>query len=405
MSEKSYSTYKYSLALTSQVFFCSIPIRLDTYNRCQFDCSYCFAKSRNGQRGNKSIQAINPSALENRLKKVQKGIINSALDEFLSKRIPIQMGGMSDPLTKEEQKAGKTLKVLKILSAFNYPTIFNSKGAHFFSNEIIDVMQSGNFYVRFSISHPNDSFKRIFEKTTASFNETLNAAENLANRNIPVGIRFQPLFPGFENDYLDSLSSLKKAGVKHVSVEYLKVPSDRKNNDLKGLENFYEGGVKAFYKKNGAVRLGREYCFPTNKKVSFFKHFKTTANRLNMLVGLADNEFLHFSDGGGCCSGAMKFLKKANIFQANVPALLSTKKIGDKIYFSDLRRFWRPQKTIGTSLNSSMRIKVNKNWEDYLIRDWNQLGGLYSPSFFYGVEDMGKLDGEKNKVYILKKGL
>jgi len=71
--------------------------------------------------------------------RVQKGEIASALDEFILKRIPFQLGGMSDPFSSIEEKAGVTLEFIKILNEFNYPFIISTKGTMLSQKAYLDV--------------------------------------------------------------------------------------------------------------------------------------------------------------------------------------------------------------------------------------------------------------------------
>ena len=106
--------YKHALSITSQLPFCSVPLRLDTYSDCQFSCAFCFAKSRGGNLGNAPRTIANIGAIGNRLKRIAAGTIRSALDEMLEKRVPIQFGGMTDPFSPWELKIKATAEALKL---------------------------------------------------------------------------------------------------------------------------------------------------------------------------------------------------------------------------------------------------------------------------------------------------
>ena len=45
-----FKTYRYSLSLTTQFYFCGIPFRLDTSSKCKFGCAYCYSDLRGGRR-------------------------------------------------------------------------------------------------------------------------------------------------------------------------------------------------------------------------------------------------------------------------------------------------------------------------------------------------------------------
>ena len=90
--------YKYYLALTSQLPFCSVPLRLDTYNSCQFSCSYCFAKARGGAPISGATSEASHSALRQRLSRASEGAPKGAVEEFLQQRIPHTTGRNERPI-------------------------------------------------------------------------------------------------------------------------------------------------------------------------------------------------------------------------------------------------------------------------------------------------------------------
>jgi len=72
--------------------------------------------------------------------RVKKGVIASALDEFLARCVPIQLGGLQDPFTPREEQFGVTLEILKILKEEEYPTIISTKGSVFLKDRYLDVL-------------------------------------------------------------------------------------------------------------------------------------------------------------------------------------------------------------------------------------------------------------------------
>lgn len=109
--------YKYFLSLSSQFPFCGIPLRLDSFSRCQFACRYCFASARGGAGGESRIQTADPKRLARRLARLEiSRQPQSALDELLLARIPIHFGGMSDPFMPAELDRRITFDLLQVLA-------------------------------------------------------------------------------------------------------------------------------------------------------------------------------------------------------------------------------------------------------------------------------------------------
>jgi DNA repair photolyase len=104
------NSYKHAVSVSGQVFFCAAPIRLDSYDGCQFGCVYCFSRKRARLWSSDGLHEINPSTFNRRLLRVRAGLIASALDEFLAARVPIQLGGLQDPFTPREHHRRVTFR-------------------------------------------------------------------------------------------------------------------------------------------------------------------------------------------------------------------------------------------------------------------------------------------------------
>src|SRR5437867_3738838 len=89
--------YRYALSFTSQFYYCGLPLRLDSYSRCHFNCLYCFASARGGERGYRSLRTADPAGLRKRLERLTKKGPRSVIEELLLQGQPIHFGGMSDP--------------------------------------------------------------------------------------------------------------------------------------------------------------------------------------------------------------------------------------------------------------------------------------------------------------------
>ena len=110
--------YKKFISFKSIFYFCSLPLRLDSYRGCTIGCHYCFSKSINNRKEkfNKVIPA-NPNKFgryflqspnEKRI-----GIVKQCVD----RRIPFHFGCVSDPFQPAEKKYKITYEMLKIIFA------------------------------------------------------------------------------------------------------------------------------------------------------------------------------------------------------------------------------------------------------------------------------------------------
>lgn len=58
------------LSVSSKFAICGVPLRMDTYKTCSFNCKYCFANFRKVMEFEKTLQIGNVSWLERKLDKI-----------------------------------------------------------------------------------------------------------------------------------------------------------------------------------------------------------------------------------------------------------------------------------------------------------------------------------------------
>jgi len=398
--------YRYSTALTSQLPFCATPLRLDSYNNCSFGCAYCFAKTRQGFGREQSLKIGNPEILKKRLERVSNGKISSALDEFLYKKIPFQLGGMSDPFSTFEENAGVTLDYIKILNEFHYPFIVSTKGTVLSNDKYLLELKKSNCYIRFSTTIITEEFRESVDRKCPPLHEVIACAGMLASHGLPVSFRFQPVIPGHEDSAIYLIEQAAKCGVKHISAEYLKVPIDANLKFGSSLKKMLFGNPVQYYNSLGAFKLGREFSLPIEvRQNSLIEIYKSTKS-FGLSFGFADNDLLHYSDGNSCCGAADLYLKNAGFFRGNVLGAIKNKEIGEKVYFSELLDHWIPSEKISSYLNSKARISIDNKelpeWVGYLMQIWKGELGIFKPSFFNGIFQTSELDAFGLPVYIRK---
>src|SRR5262249_11892396 len=76
--------------------------------------------------------------------------------ELLARRIPIHLGGMSDPFSPLEHKTGTTLALLKLLRDHGYPTIVSTKGLIAAERPYLDILGADNFVIQYSVTCASD---------------------------------------------------------------------------------------------------------------------------------------------------------------------------------------------------------------------------------------------------------
>jgi DNA repair photolyase len=397
------SGYRYFIALSSQFPFCGIPLRLDSYSRCQFSCRYCFASARGGASKPRHLRVADPKRLERRLKALKSRPPQSAIDELLVRRIPIHLGGMSDPFSPMERQTGTTLAMLRILREHGYPTLISTKGVMAAEPPYLDILSSENFVVQYSVTCASDEQSLAIDFGAPSTSQRFRATERLSRAGAKTTIRNQPLLPNQAKEAERIVKHAASAGASHISVEHLKLPIELDWRNRGALDRAAGFDLQRHYASRRSLRVGREWVLPVADRLDLVLDLKRLANRLGMTFGAADTDLLHFSDGNVCCSGADMF-GLGDGFGYN---FLRAVKIGmgaNRISIGSLRHHWRPRGAIEQFVNSHSRLQ-DGHVEDFIRHRWNGVNNGPSPLMFYGIEDVGRLDRRGFKLYEVDAGV
>lgn len=396
-------TYKHFSTISSQVYFCACPIRLDSVNRCQYGCTYCFSRNRSLDTSTPGMRGASPPAFEKRLRRISHGIVQSAFDEFLAARVPIQLGGLQDPFSPIELRLRVAQQLLEILREHSYPTIISTKGTIITGEPYLSLLRSMNVLVRFSSAGVKDECKANLELGCPSFPETLDSIRRLSSVGVPVSLRIQPVIPGHEEAALRMVELAASAGVAHVSFEYLKLGSEERSDTIKRVSNAIGADIWEEMSSRGMYRVGRDYTLKPSAKVSFLRKARKVCRQAVVKFGAGDTEFIHTSDGTGCCNGSSLFLKGDKQFRANFVGVLSGRGKGTQIRFQDLAKEWQPRRDVHGYLTTDSRGRdlsgKYSSWMSLVAHRWNGGRSPYSPKFFWGVDWTGDIDSSGFKIY------
>jgi len=399
------ATYKHSVSVSGQVFFCAAPIRVDSYDGCQFGCLYCFSRKRARRWAGKGVHEANPEAFKARLKRVAEGNYASALDEFLSVRVPIQLGGLHDPFTPREKHRGVTLQMLRILCEATYPTLISTKGDLVADSEYASILREMNAVVRFSAAGVAEKFRAGIDRRCSSFQRTLEKIESLNALGIKTTLRIQPVIPGFEEDAIRMLREAALAGARQVSFEYLKLPKESLRTEVRLMSNVIGFDVLEWMKSLGLAEVGWDYGLSPKAKREFIRTARRQCHAHGILFGAGDTEFIPWSDGDGCCGSSSHDLTGATQFQANYVGAIkgSLKSSTREVRFQAIEQVWSPTHSVSSYLDSRSRNRANgdksSDWIRLVAARWNGNLGPYSPSFFDGVTWGGQLDAMGFRIY------
>src|SRR5580765_6693916 len=383
--------YRYGLGLTSQFYFCGLPLRLDTYSKCAFRCSYCFAHARGGAHRDVDASMYSARRLAYRFERILKGRGNGALDELLAHRQPIHFGGMSDPFSALERRHGASLEALRVLAEHKYPTIISTKSDMVAEDQYLDVLKRGRFIVQVSLSSMDVKLIEKVDRGAPGPQRLLRMLRTLRREGVPTSCRIQPLLPTLEKHALDVISSCAQAGVSHVAVEHLKLGVERGWSGTQELGEALKLNLFDYFKQRGSKRMGREWVLGAESRVETVLSLRDAARREGMTFGAADTDLLLLSDGGCCCSGADLVPGFENYFKFNfLEAARKGLSLG-RMTIDSLAEQWAPTGSIAEHVNSHSRLPTvdgaGASIDRYIADAWNGAPNGAHPTALHGVED------------------
>lgn len=412
--------YNNPLSLTTQFYFCPVPLRLDTYSGCSHACKYCFANNSKTKYINASNQAqtnttsgIFPTTFES-VKKYFDIAFEGKLNTFdnqealaiecLKHKVPIHFGGMSDPLQPLEEKTGITYKVLALLKSYEYPVIFSTKGKLILNDKYYNIISDyKNFGLQISLIDDREEVIKILDPNAMSVEERLKAFELYQNK--WTACRIQPFIIGLsEERIIPLLDKLHQRKVNHVMVEGLKFFSGNLEANKLISDAFKQITGKpydllAYFKSIGAFHSGNDVELPSWRKYMYAKIFKEELHKRGMTFGCADNDLRFLGDSPCCCgvdglSGFENTIKH-NTGHAVFRALKNNQKTFDK---EIIKGEWFPEGTFRQVISKEKLKKkfgYNATYKDAnmpLMKLFNEAwekGGKNSPCDMCNVKLLG----------------
>lgn len=391
------------LNITSQFSHCSLPLRLDAYRGCSFACNYCFARARGGNSPSQRIVAAKPSYLTNTFREIDRGRAETTIRQFLTRRVPIHFGGMSDPFQPRERRDSVSLSFMRELQGRNYPTVISTKSAMVSESPYSNLLASGWFVVvQFSLTSTEDARAAQLEPHATPPSIILKSMERLAKIGVRVSARWQPYIETLAEKPELYVRRVADAGAFHLSLEHLKVPLEDKGwaSTRSGLSM---PALKRHYQERGAWRDGREYVLPSAQKRSIILKVRSLAHHHRMTFGAADNDFQFLSDGEACCSGVDQFAGFDRVFKHQIALAVKRGLRTGIIKLGDIAKEWCPDSSIDRYLNSRSRLGSKNDAggtiQNHVSARWENVTSAGNPSRYFGVTDTGRRDKDANRIF------
>ncbi|MDD3040549.1 radical SAM protein [Bacteroides sp.] len=174
---------------------CNYPLQIDPYgNGCTNGCLYCYAHSLLGFRNH-----WHEIPFESDITKIRKHFEDAFIKnrttktaEMLKRRVPIRIGGMTDPFITNELVSRKMLELLQVFKDFEYPHIIFTKGKMVADSEYLNLYDPDLTYIQVSVT---GDMAETLEPHAPSTQDRLAAVKTLVDANIRTAVRIAPIIP------------------------------------------------------------------------------------------------------------------------------------------------------------------------------------------------------------------
>jgi len=407
---------------TGEILDCSMPMTFDTYNKCSYNCLYCFSyfqkshslSEKDYQEGG-GLSCVNVDTIRDMFD--MKDSVSEAYKQFydyIRDRKVMQWGGLADQFDMFEKKHGVTLELLKILKEKNYPLCFSTKATWWVYDERYRELFRGqdNWNTKFSIINLDTDRAKRMEKGVPSPMERLQAMSDLSKLNKGgVTLRLRPFIIGFSDkndEYLDLIRLGKEHGATAVSTEFFcleRRADERLRNRYEMMSDIVGFDILKFYKKyshgSGYIRLN----YGIKKK--YFEKMEELCKKLDMRFYVSDADHKGKCHNGSCCGLDESWNYSRGQF---TEAIVIAKRNG-KVYWHDIEKdvlpykkfLWNQAFGYNTGTTFARANRLNYTMYDYVREQWNTPNSPRSPyKYFSGVLMPVGLDENKNVIYEYK---
>lgn len=197
---------------------------INPYQGCEHGCVYCYARPTH------AWHDLSPG-LDFETKILYKPNAARLLEHELAapgyECQPIALGANTDPWQPMEKKLGITRGILELLWRHRHPLTIVTKGNLLERDlDLLANMAAENLVsVRITLTTLDNTTKRTLEPRAASPSARLALIEQLASRNIPVGILLAPLIPAINDHEIEAiLEAASSAGARCADYVLLRLP-------------------------------------------------------------------------------------------------------------------------------------------------------------------------------------
>ncbi len=397
---QTYSSPRWSMEIPD----CSMPMSMDTYSKCAYNCLYCFAffqKSHtlDGYMNGEKPRCVNAKKVvdlfEKAIRNDTNGVNKTDLQFFpyIQNRRIMQWGGLADEFDEWERRYGVTLELLRYFDKIDYPLSFSTKAAWWTEDDrYMELFRkhAHNWHVKISIITADETKARKIEKGCPTPTKRIEAIRNLAQAGIHVTLRLRPYIIGVSGDYRQLIKAAHDAGADSVTTEFFCMEA-RANEDLKkryeALSEICGFDIHKYYMENshqhGYKRLNRGIKAPIIHDMRDYVH------SLGMRFHVSDAFCRECNDACNCCGVPPEW----NVSQSgNIGQAIITAREKGEVSFSDIedgidKYFsfpWVGAAGYNTGNNKARALNYDTTMAQYLRENWNNPNKGTSPAKGYG---------------------
>ena len=282
-----------------------MPMTFDTYSRCSYRCSYCFALNQKEIGHSKvgfhaAVRCVDTKAIVRRFRNPR-----GQFGEYIRQRRVMQWGGMADQFDEFERKHGKTLELLRFFRRIQYPLCFSTKATWWaYDQRYRDAFQGADYFnVKFSIITTDEEKAHVVETGCPTPQARLTAMREAAKFvGGGVTLRLRPFIIGLSDVGLEDLiAQAASAGAGAVSTEFFclemrAVTGKERYGRISSAVGF---DIVDYYKARSAgagyMRLNREVKRP------YVDRMEKACRKHGLRFYVSDMDFKERCDNGSCC--------------------------------------------------------------------------------------------------------
>lgn len=348
------------IKVSSKFPICALPLRLDSYNDCEFNCTYCFSNNRSI--GVRTLSSPDFNWLQNKFVKVyDEGDVDgrSFVEVLLKNRITLHGGCQSDCFQPIEEEFRYTKRIVDLCNEYNQKILFSTK-----SDQLYDVNVTPELH-SFQLSFSNLNDDRYLEPNVPLFEKRFEFYKDLIDQGFDVGIRVQPFIPDITD--VEKMVELFD-DASHFVIESIKlVPSGQNNDFLRTYANL---------RRDDFTQMGLLNLKPSIRMTAYRSIIELFKSK-GISYSIADNDLHHLGNNRCCCGDKLV----DNIFDPNNTTVYQEVDDYDLEYILNKLGEYKDCKC--DSLYTSARRNGCKTVEDFYKYRFDNNRSIYSPKFQY----------------------